>query len=85
MFLHGRDDARLAAVAAACTKAGAAVETHIGEVTDAAAMAAWIAACDHAQPLDLVIANAGISGGTAGGPKAPNRCAAFSPSMSMGC
>ncbi|MEC9167112.1 MAG: SDR family NAD(P)-dependent oxidoreductase [Pseudomonadota bacterium] len=69
LFLHGRDDARLAAVAAACTKAGAAVETHIGEVTDAAAMAAWIAACDHAQPLDLVIANAGISGGTAGGPE----------------
>lgn len=69
LFLHGRDDARLAAVAAACTKAGAVVETHIGEVTDAAAMAAWIAACDHAQPLDLVIANAGISGGTAGGPE----------------
>ena len=69
LFLHGRDDARLAAAAAACTKAGAAVETHIGEVTDAAAMAAWIAACDHAQPLDLVIANAGISGGTAGGPE----------------
>ena len=69
LFLHGRDDARLAAVAAACTKAGAAVETHIGEVNDAATMTAWIAACDHAQPLDLVIANAGISGGTAGGPE----------------
>lgn len=69
LFLHGRDDARLAAVAAACTKAGAAVEVHVGDVTDAAAMAAWIAACDHAQPLDLVIANAGISGGTAGGPE----------------
>ncbi|MEC8117810.1 MAG: SDR family NAD(P)-dependent oxidoreductase, partial [Pseudomonadota bacterium] len=69
LFLHGRDDARLAAVAAACTKAGAAVEVHVGDVSDAAAMAAWIAACDHAQPLDLVIANAGISGGTAGGPE----------------
>ena len=69
LFLHGRDDARLAAAAAACTKAGAAVEVHVGDVTDAAAMAAWIAACDHAQPLDLVIANAGISGGTAGGPE----------------
>ena len=69
LFLHGRDNARLAAIAAACTKAGAAVEVHVGDVTDAAAMAAWIAACDHAQPLDLVIANAGISGGTAGGPE----------------
>jgi len=27
-------------------------------------MGAWIAACDGIQPLDLVIANAGISGGT---------------------
>ena len=69
LFLHGRDDVRLAAVAAACTKAGAAVKVHVGDVTDAASMAAWITACDHAQSLDLVIANAGISGGTAGGPE----------------
>jgi len=40
LFLHGRDDARLAAVAAASTKAGATVEIHVGDVTDAAAMAA---------------------------------------------
>ena len=73
LFLHGRDNARLAAIAAACTKAGAAVEVHVGDVTDAAAMAAWIAACDHAQPLDLVIANAGISGGTAGGPESADQ------------
>ena len=38
-------------------------------LTSIGAMAAWIAACAHAQPLDLVIANAGISGGTAGGPE----------------
>ena len=44
-----------------------------GGVTDAIAMAAWIAACDHAQPLDLVIANAGISGGTAGGPESADQ------------
>ena len=59
----------LAAVAAACGAAEAAVETHIGEVTDQTTMAAWLAACERVQPLDLVIANAGISGGTAGGPE----------------
>ncbi|MCH7549694.1 MAG: Ig-like domain-containing protein, partial [Candidatus Krumholzibacteriota bacterium] len=33
-------------------------------VTDAAALEKWIAAMDAVRPLDLVIANAGISGGT---------------------
>jgi NAD(P)-dependent dehydrogenase (short-subunit alcohol dehydrogenase family) len=32
-------------------------------------MADWIATCDAARPLDLVIANAGISAGTGGGAK----------------
>ena len=32
-------------------------------------MAAWVIAADRAPPIDLVIANAGISGGTHGGPE----------------
>src|SRR5262249_5029870 len=36
-------------------------------VVDAAAVAAWIEACDAQAPLDLVIANAGISAGTGRG------------------
>lgn len=63
LHLGGRDQARLAAVTAACTQRGAQALPQRMDVTDAQAMAAWIAG---AGPLDLVIANAGISGGTAG-------------------
>ncbi|CAG0891587.1 unnamed protein product [Cyprideis torosa] len=42
---------------------GAVVEGAVVDVTDKAAMAAWMEGIDR---LDLVIANAGISGGTAG-------------------
>jgi short-subunit dehydrogenase len=37
------------------------------DVTDTAAMAASIIEFDHDHPIDLVIANAGVSGGTLGG------------------
>lgn len=63
LHLGGRNEARLAAVAAECRGLGATALTQGVSVTDATAMAAWIEA---AGPLDLVIANAGISGGTAG-------------------
>ncbi len=61
LSLSGRDGPRLAGVAAACSAKGAAVEAVQLDVSDAAAMAAWIAAADAALPLDLAIANAGIS------------------------
>jgi short-subunit dehydrogenase len=64
LFLSGRDAARLAEEAARCMAQGAAVEQRIIDTTAREAMAAWLAACDEAAPLDLVIANAGISGGT---------------------
>ncbi|CCG08881.1 SDR family NAD(P)-dependent oxidoreductase [Pararhodospirillum photometricum] len=57
----------LDAVAEACRAQGAQVETTCVDVTDQAATAAWVVAADQSQPLDLVIANAGISGGTAAG------------------
>lgn len=66
LALTGRDAARLTAVAASCTARGARVVTTTIDVTDGAALAAWIAATDGATPLDLVIANAGISAGTGG-------------------
>ncbi len=65
LALSGRDAARLEAVAAACRGRGAEVRAHTVDVTDRAAMAAWIGACDDAAPLDLVVANAGIAAGTA--------------------
>lgn len=66
LALTGRDAARLTAVAASCTARGARVVTTTIDVTDGAALADWIAATDGATPLDLVIANAGISAGTGG-------------------
>jgi short-subunit dehydrogenase len=60
LHLTGRDAPRLAAVAATCRSLGATVHQTPADVTDAAAMENWITT---AAPLDLVIANAGISGG----------------------
>jgi NAD(P)-dependent dehydrogenase (short-subunit alcohol dehydrogenase family) len=60
LHLAGRDAPRLGETAAACRAKGAEVRGAALEVTDAAASAAWIAACGK---LDLVIANAGIGGG----------------------
>ncbi|MBL25960.1 MAG: short-chain dehydrogenase [Rhodospirillaceae bacterium] len=66
LALGGRNAERLASVARACTDRGAVCATARIDVTDAPAMADWIAAADAASPLDLVIANAGVSHGTAG-------------------
>ncbi len=67
LALHGRDGARLAQVAETCRTKGSAVDTFSFDVTDRAASAAAIADADAALPLDLVIANAGIGGGSAVG------------------
>lgn len=66
LALAGRDAARLAAVAAVCREHGARVVTSTTDVTDRAGIAAWIETIDGETPLDLVIANAGISAGTGG-------------------
>jgi short-subunit dehydrogenase len=67
LALGGRDRARLAVVAQACRDAGAAPRVEALDVREREGMAAWIAEADRAAPLDLVIANAGISAGTGGG------------------
>jgi short-subunit dehydrogenase len=61
--LVGRDQTRLAATAAACAQAGAATRVGAIDVTDAPALGAWLIEHDRAAPLDLLIANAGISAG----------------------
>ena len=50
----------------ACRAKGALVAAILVDVTDAEAMAAAVTLVDDAHPLDLVIANAGVSGGDAG-------------------
>ncbi len=67
LALAGRNEERLAAAARACRSRGAAVATTRVDVRDGEAVAAWLAGAHAARPLDLVIANAGISAGTGGG------------------
>ncbi len=64
LALTGRAAARLEAVAGACREKGAATAAALIDVTERDAMARWIAERDAAAPLELVIANAGISAGT---------------------
>ena len=64
LVLGGRSTERLAAIAQTCRQRGADVEATALDVVDRIAAAEWITAADRRQPLDLVIANAGVSGGT---------------------
>jgi NADP-dependent 3-hydroxy acid dehydrogenase YdfG len=64
LALLGRNPARLEAVAEACRAAGAQVVTGALDLTDGAATQAWLEALDTAHPIDLVVANAGVSAGT---------------------
>ena len=66
LALSGRNRQRLEATAEACRRAGSEVETALVDVTDRTAMKEWIEETDAAHPLDLVIANAGISSGSGG-------------------
>jgi short-subunit dehydrogenase len=64
LSLTGRDRVRVDAVATACRAKGADVTGAVLDVTDAEAMATWIILRDAVWPLDLVIANAGVSANT---------------------
>ncbi len=66
LSLCGRDLARLSRVVAEAEKQGAFVTGDVMDVRDQQAMSTWIISRDAQAPIDLVIANAGISGGTAG-------------------
>lgn len=63
MLLAGRDPGRLAAAADTARARGAAVETAVLDLRDADGLAARLAAFDARHPVDLVVANAGISAG----------------------
>jgi short-subunit dehydrogenase len=67
LALLGRDRERLGRVAEACRQRGAEVLGECRDVTDASGMAAWLRQVDSTRALDLVIANAGVSAGTARG------------------
>ena len=61
LALTGRDAERLEAVADACRAKGATVVADTIDVTDRDRFLPWLTAFDQAHPVDLVIANAGIS------------------------
>ncbi len=67
LALTGRDADRLKTVAARCAEAGAQVRIQVLDVRDRDALADWMRQVDAACPLELVIANAGVSAGTGGG------------------
>lgn len=61
VFFCGRDPARLEGESARISRLGAAPHPMALDVSDADAARAWILECDAVAPLDLVVANAGIS------------------------
>lgn len=65
--LIGRSRDKLEQVAVACREAGATVELEALDVGDIDKLSAWIDAFESRNPVDLVIANAGTSGGPAPG------------------
>ena len=67
LALTGRDPARTEAVADACRAKGADVMAATVDAADADATARFVAAAHGHRPLDLAIANAGISAGTGAG------------------
>jgi short-subunit dehydrogenase len=67
LLLMGRDETRLERAASDCRTRGADVHTAALPVTDKTAMARQIEDWDNQTPIDLVIANAGISGGSCAG------------------
>jgi len=73
LALIGRNPDRLAAVAADCEKAGAEVAARTLDVTDRDALAGWLTEIDAAHPVDLLVANAGISAGTSKEDDAPDK------------
>lgn len=64
LALVGRNPDRLAEVAALCRGMGASVTTGQVDVRDRDVLAAWIRRVDDEHPVDLAIANAGITAGT---------------------
>lgn len=73
LALAGRSAERLDHCAEHCRQAGAEVDTARLDVVDRAATRRWLEQADDRRPVDLVIANAGVSGGSGGGGEAADQ------------
>jgi short-subunit dehydrogenase len=69
LSLTGRNRERLEAVAEECRSRGAEADIWLTDVADRDAIAGTVLRADRMAALDLVIANAGVSAGTLGGPE----------------
>jgi short-subunit dehydrogenase len=69
LFLCGRNEKKLQSTKVLCEELKAEIHLEILDVADELAMKNWIEKIEEKYELDLVIANAGISAGTAGGPE----------------
>jgi len=69
LWLTGRDAGRLAETAAAAAEFGAEVATATLDLSLRTGVQEWVLACDAAEPLDVVVANAGRSAGIGAGPE----------------
>lgn len=63
LALGGRDTARLDSIAEKCRAKGAVANTASIDVSDREAIDVWVREADAIAPLDLVIANAAVTGG----------------------
>jgi len=73
LTLTGRNLDRLEEIERRCQDKGASLVSRVVDVTNRDVMASLIAEIDRDHPLDLVIANAGISGGTGGSAEDENK------------
>lgn len=74
IVITGRNEHRLAGVAARCRASGAEVVTIVVDVADEEAMRQALLREDDTCPLDLVVANAGVSATSLGGDKSIESC-----------
>lgn len=81
LYLAGRNKERLEMVAALCRQSGAAVNIQLLDIADSQAVAVWLRSADAKTPVDMVIANAGVSAGTLGGEDAEQVRTIFSTNI----
>lgn len=61
LILQGRNEMRLAELAANCRARGAGVRARVLDLRDRAALKAWLAEVSGQVPIDLAVVNAGVS------------------------
>lgn len=77
LFLCARSREALYETTELCRAFGAEAESQVVDVEDADTVERFVLGCNRLAPLDLVIANAGISGGTGGGEESDEQARAI--------